>query len=180
MATFPTTVGIQSMTMRLRSATAMTESVFTFDQQVFAHAGVRWEAEVTLPPMTRAQAKQYEGFFAGLQGMKETFTMGNPLHNVSVTGSVTGSTGDIQITAAFVGAYAVGDYFSVGGNLHIITELVNASTIKVMPPLRQTASATAVDFSLPVSTWRLASNEIGWSINEASLYGFSFACIEAL
>ena len=180
MAAFPTTVGIQSMTMRLRSATAMTESVFTYDQQVFSHPGVRWEAEVTLPPMTRAEAKEYEGFFAGLRGMKETFTMGNPLHTASVTGTVTGSANDTQITEAFSGAHAVGDYFSVSGHIHIITEIVDATTIKIMPPLRQTVSAATVDFTLPVGTWRLASNEIGWSINQASIYGFSFSCIEAI
>lgn len=180
MAAFPTTVGIQSMTMRLRSATAMTESVFTYDQQVFAHAGVRWEAEVTLPPMTRAQAKEYEGFFAGLRGMKETFTMGNPLHNASVTGSVTGSQNDTQIAEAFSGTFVVGDYFSLSDNLHIITEIVNSTTIKIMPPLRNDATNATADFSYPVGTWRLASNEIGWNINEASIYGFSFACIEAI
>lgn len=180
MATFPTTVGIQSMTMRLRSATAMTESVFTYDQQVFAHPGVRWEAEVTLPPMTRAQAKEYEGFFAGLRGMKETFTMGNPLHSVSVTGSITGSVGDTQVTEGFSGTFVAGDYFSYSNSLYIITEIVNSSTIKIMPPLRDSASSSAVDFTLPSGTWRLASNEIGWNINEASIYGFSFACIEAL
>jgi hypothetical protein len=180
MAAFPTTVGIQGMTMRLRSATAMTESTFTYDQQVFSHPGVRWEAEVTLPPMTRSQAKEYEGFFAGLRGMKETFTMGNPLHTTSVTGTVTGAVNATQITENFSGSFVVGDYFSVSGHLHIITEIVNATTIKVMPPLRQAASGATVDFTLPSGVWRLASNEIGWSINEASIYGFSFACIEAI
>lgn len=180
MAAFPTTVGIQSMTMRLRSATAMTESVFTYDQQVFSHPGVRWEAEVTLPPMTRAQAKEYEGFFAGLRGMKETFTMGNPLHNVSVTGTITGSANATQVTEALSGSFVVGDYFSISDTLHIITEIVNSTTIKIMPPLRDAVTNATVDFSYPLGTWRLASNEIGWNINEASIYGFSFACIEAI
>jgi len=57
MAAFPS-VGIQSMTMRLLSATAISQSPFTYDQQVYQHQGVRWEAEVTLPPMKRADAKQ--------------------------------------------------------------------------------------------------------------------------
>lgn len=180
MAAFPTTVGIQSMTMRLRSATAMTESVFTYDQQVFSHPGVRWEAEVTLPPMTRAEAKQYEGFFAGLRGMKETFTMGNPLHTASVTGTVTGTQNATQINEAFSGSHAVGDYFSVGSHIYIITEIVSATQIKIMPPLRNTVTSVTANFDLPVGTWRLASNEIGWSINQASIYGFSFSCIEAI
>lgn len=180
MATFPTTVGIQSMTMRLRSATAMTESVFTYDQQVFSHPGVRWEAEVTLPPMTRAQAKEYEGFFASLRGMKETFTMGNPLHTTNVTGTITGSTNDTQITESFTGTHAVGDYFKVGPHLHIITEIVNSTTIKIMPPLRNSFTDATVDFTYPTGSWRLASNEIGWNINQASIYGFSFSCIESI
>lgn len=180
MAVFPTTVGIQSMTMRLRSATAMTESVFTYDQQVFSHHGVRWEAEVTLPPMTRTQAKEYEGFFAGLRGMKETFTMGNPLHNVSVTGSVTGSQNATVLTEDLSGSFVVGDYFSLSDTLYIITEITNSTTINIMPPLRNTVTNATADFSYPLGTWRLASNEIGWNINEASIYGFSFACIEAI
>ena len=180
MAAFPTTVGIQSMTMRLRSATAMTESVFTYDQQVFSHPGVRWEAEVTLPPMTRTQAKEYEAFFAGLRGMKETFTMGNPLHNASVTGTISGSANATQVTEALSGSFVVGDYFSISDTLHIITEIVNSTTIKIMPPLRSPVTNATADFSYPLGTWRLASNEIGWNINEASIYGFSFACVEAI
>ena len=68
MAAFPN-VGIQSMTMRLRSATSISQSPFTFDQQTYQHQGVRWEAEVTLPPLKRADAKQVEGFFAALRGL---------------------------------------------------------------------------------------------------------------
>jgi hypothetical protein len=158
----------------------MTESVFTYDQQVFSHPGVRWEAEVTLPPMTRAQAKTYEAFFASLRGMKETFTMGNPLHNISVTGNITGSVNATQVTGTFAGSFTAGDYFEVGNSLYIITEIVNSTTLKIMPPLRNTVTGATIDFTLPQGTWRLASNEIGWSINEASIYGFSFACVEAI
>jgi hypothetical protein len=50
-----------------------------------------------------------------------------------------------------------------------------------MPPLRSAiSSSTSLDFTLPKGTWRLASNDIGWSINQASLYGFTFACVEAI
>jgi len=181
MANFPTTVGIQSMTMRLRSATAMSESPFTFDQQVYQHPGVRWEAEVTLPPMTRAQAKEYEAFFAGLRGMGQTFFLGNPLHNTTATGTISSaSAGDTLIAISSSGIVA-GDYFEVNGELHIVTDVASSSAITIMPPLRTAISTvTTMDFAYPLGTWRLASNEIGWSINEASLYGFTFACVEAI
>ena len=179
MAAFPN-VGIQNMTMRLRSATAISTSPFTYDQQTFQHQGVRWEAEVTLPPLTRADAKQVEAFFASLRGQGQTFTMGNPLHNITAVGTITsGSRNTTSVTGTVAGAVA-GDYFEVNGALYIITEIAE-STFDIMPPLRTAiTSATAMDFTLPQGNWRLASNEIEWSISQASLYGFSFACVEAI
>lgn len=178
MAAFPN-VGIQSMTMRLRSATAISQSPFTFDQQTYQHQGVRWEAEVTLPPMKRADAKQLEAFFASLRGQANTFTLGNPLHNTTATGTATGAVNATTVTGSFTGAVA-GDYFEINSALYIITEVNSSTSIDIMPPLRVAASSAALDFTLPKGTWRLASNEIGWSINQASLYGFTFACVEAI
>lgn len=179
MAAFPN-VGFQNMTMRLRSATSISTSPFTYDQQTFQHQGVRWEAEVTLPPLTRADAKQVEAFFASLRGQGQTFTMGNPLHNVTAVGTITsGSRNTMSVTGSVAGAVA-GDYFEVNGALYIITEIAE-STFDIMPPLRTAiTSATSMDFTLPQGNWRLASNEIEWNINQASLYGFTFACVEAI
>ena len=68
--------------------------------------------------------------------------------------------------------------FSYNSKLYIITGTPSATTIDIMPPLRDAASAATVDFTLPNGTWRMASNDIGWSINNASIYGFSFSCVE--
>ncbi len=179
MAAFPN-IGFTSMTMRLRSATSISQSPFTYDQQTYQHQGVIWEAEVSLPPLKRSDAKQVEGFFASLRGQANTFTMGNPLHNTTATGSITsGTKGATTVTGTTTGAVA-GDYFEISGALYMITE-TGVSTFDIMPPLRTAISAsTSLDFTLPKGTWRLASNEIGWNINTAGLYGFTFACIEAI
>ena len=179
MAAFPN-IGFTSMTMRLRSATAISQSPFTYDQQVYQHQGVRWEAEVTLPPMKRAEAKQLEAFFASLRGQANTFTLGNPLHNTTATGSiVSGTAGAETVTGTLTGAVA-GDYFEVGSALYIITD-IDVASFDIMPPLRTAiSSSTPLDFTLPKGTWRLATNEIGWNINQAGLYGFTFACVEAI
>lgn len=179
MAAFPN-VGFTSMTMRLRSATATSKSPFTYDQQVYQHQGVCWEAEVTLPPLKRSDAKQVEAFFAALRGQANTFTMGNPLHNTTATGSITsGTAGATTVTGTTTGA-VVGDYFEISGALYILTA-IDSTTIDIMPPLRTAiSSSTSLDFTLPKGTWRLSSNEIGWSIDQASLYGFTFACVEAI
>ena len=179
MAAFPN-VGFTSMTMRLRSATAVSQSPFTYDQQTYQHQGVRWEAEVQLPPLKRSDAKQVEAFFAALRGQANTFTMGNPIHNTTATGAITsGSAGATTVTGSTSGVVA-GDYFETGSALYIVTD-ISGSSISIMPPLRSAiSSSTPMDFTLPKGTWRLASNDIGWSINEASLYGFTFACVEAI
>lgn len=179
MAAFPN-VGFTSMTMRLRSATAVSSSPFTYDQQVYQHQGVCWEAEVTLPPLKRSEAKEVEAFFAALRGQGGTFTMGNPLHNINATGSITSGTRNATTVTANVGGAEVGDYFETNSVLYIITA-IGDSTIDIMPPLRTAiSSSTVMDFSLPKGSWRLASNEIEWNINRASLYGFTFACVEAI
>jgi len=179
MAALPN-VGFTAMTMRLRSATAVSQSPFTYDQQTYQHQGVRWEAEVQLPPLKRSDAKQVEAFFAALRGQANTFTMGNPIHNTTATGAITsGTAGATTVTGSTSGVVA-GDYFETGNALYIVTG-ISGSSIDIMPPLRSAiSSSTPMDFTLPKGTWRLASNDIGWSINEASLYGFTFACVEAI
>jgi hypothetical protein len=169
MAAFPD-VGFQNMTLRLKSATAISMSPFTFDQQIVQHQGVRWEAEVTLAPLKRADAKAIEAFFAALRGQGGTFTMGCPLHSSTASGTCTGSVGSTSVTMS---AGAVGDYFSISDRLYIKT---GSGTI--MPPLRTTGGTC--NFSAPKGTWRLATNDIDWNMDRAGIYGFTFACVEAL
>ncbi len=179
MAAFPN-VGFQKMTMRLKSATQISTSPFTFDQQVHEHQGVRWEAEVTLPPLKQSEAKEVEAFFASLRGQSGTFTMGNPLHNATATGTITSGTRNETTVTGTLGGAVAGDYFEVNGNLYIITN-IDSTTFDIMPPLRTAiTSATTLDFSLPKGSWRLASNEVEWDINQSSFYSFTFACIEAI
>jgi len=177
---FPS-VGIQSMTMRLRSATAMSSSPFTFDQQVYEHPGVRWEAEIKLPPLKRSDAKAVEAFLAGLRGVSKTFSLGNPLHTTTATGSISAVTANSTSATGSFSNVDPGDYFQLGDHLYIVTAVTSGTAITIMPPARQTIStSTALDFTLPKGIWRLASNEIDWNIDQASFYGFTFACVEAL
>jgi hypothetical protein len=179
MAAFPD-VGFQKMTMRLSSATQVSTSPFTFDQQVHQHQGVRWEAEVTLPPLKRSAAKEVEAFFASLRGQAGTFTMGNPLHNVTATGTITSGTRNATTVTGTLGGAVAGDYFEVGGSLYIITG-IDSTTFDIMPPLRAAiTSSTSLDFSLPKGSWRLSSNQIEWDIDQSSFYSFTFACVEAI
>lgn len=175
--TFPN-ISIRNINMRLRSATAVSSSPFSYNQQVYEHQGVMWEAEITMPPLKHNEAKEFTGFLAGLRGQSKTFSFGNPLHNTTATGNITGSVGATSVTANFSGA-VVGDHFQHGEHLYIITSL-GAGTADIMPPLRTSAATSTVDFTLPKGRWRLATNEVNWSISEASIYGFTLAVVEAI
>jgi len=183
--TFPS-VGIQNMSMRLRRVVSVSESPFTLDTQTHVHQGAKWEAEVSLPPLSHAEARSVEAFIIALKGQSGTFYFGNPLHTGTVSNNGCNSASiraeSLTLTS---GAQAIpaGTYFEINNYLYITTEdkASGSTTLNFQPPLRiAITSNTPVDFSLPKSTWRMTSNEIGWSINEASMYGFTFACCEAL
>ena len=187
-----------SMSMRLRRANAMTESTFTLQQQVNQYTGSVWEAEITLPPMSYSDAKKWEAFILSLRGMRGTFLMGNPLHTdlsgtatgIQLEGAGTIRDTSISISGSASGTIKAGDYFQIGsGNdshLHAVIQDVTldgsgSGSIDIEPPLRTTyADNTSLDFTLPKGVWRLASNNIGWDINTASMYGFTIPCIEAI
>lgn len=183
--TFPS-VGITDLTMRLKRVVSVSESPFTLDTQVYTHQGARWECEVTLPPLTYTEAKQVEAFIIGLKGRSGTFTFGNPLHtsNANATLASAADARDETLDIA-VGGSAVdaGTYFQIGNYLYITTadKSAGAGTLHFQPPLKESiAISQACDFTQPKSLWRMASNDVGWSVNQASLYGFTFAFVEAL
>jgi hypothetical protein len=182
---FPS-VGIQHINMRLRRTVAVSESPFTYAQQVYEHQGARWEAEITLPPLNYAEARSVEAFIVGLKGRSGTFTFGHPLHTSTATTTTSGTTStraEELTTDSGSSAVTAGTYFQLGDYLYMATEdkASGAGTLKFQPPLRaEVSSGTALDFTLPKSLWRMASNDIGWSTDNASLYGFTLACVEAI
>lgn len=174
------------MSMRLKRVVAVAESPFTLDTQVYTHQGARWEAEVTLPPLTYAEARSVEAFIVGLKGREGTFTFGNPLHTDTAIVLTSGSTAirsETLTTSAGSTAVSAGTYFQLGSYLYLVTadKSSGAGTLEFQPPLREAiATGQALDFTQPKSLWRMASNDVSWSTNEASLQGFSFAMVEAL
>ena len=179
-----------SMSMRLRRANAMTESTFTLQQQVYQYTGAVWEAEIRLPPMKREDAKRWEAFILSLRGMQGTFLMGNPLHSTTTATNVqlegAASIRETEVLLSGTGSLEAGDVFSIGsGNdthIHMIIEDVDlGGTANIEPPLRASyADNATLDFTLPKGVWRLAANDIGWDIDQASIHGFTIPCIEAL
>lgn len=204
MITYPVTfpnVGIRAMNIRARTVVGISSSPFTGQQQVYKHQGEWWEAEVTLPPMKRATAEQVAAFLIKMKGQYGTFLLGDPA-NTSSRGVGTGTplvngagqTGSSLVTdgwtADTTGILKAGDWIQLGSGatttLHKVLDDVNSdgsgnATLEIFPSLRSSPSDdAAITVSSPKGIWRLASNQMEYSIDEAAVYGITFACVEAI
>jgi hypothetical protein len=202
--TLPTESGIASVTLRTVNSVAISESPFTFKQQVIEHSGQRWEAEITMPPMVRADAEAWVAFLVSLRGVKGTFLLGDPV-GVSARGSASvtpgtpvvngaGQTGDaLTIDGcpnSVTGYLKAGDYIQLGGGststLHKVLADVNTNAsgqanLDLWPSIRNAPADNAtVVVSSARGLFRLSSNQTNWSISEASIYGVTFAAVEAI
>jgi hypothetical protein len=81
------TVGMSSITMMGETISSLSQSPFTFAQQIFKHPGERWKASVQLAPMKRQDAETWTSFMLSLKGRSGTFLMGDP-NSVQPQGSV--------------------------------------------------------------------------------------------
>lgn len=74
----PTNIGIANITLMAENAVAVSQSPFTFAQQIVAHPGQRWAASISLPPMKRQDAEAWVAFLLSLKGQVGTFLLGDP------------------------------------------------------------------------------------------------------
>ena len=203
----PTVTGIRSINLRARNAVGLSRSPFTFKEQVFSHGGQMLEAEINLPPMTRAEGEQWVSFLIKLKGMEGTFLLGDPAaatprgSAASTPGtpvvSGAGQTGDdltVSGLPADVDGYLLaGDYIQLGtgisSTLHKVLNDVDTTaggfaTLDLFPAIRTAPSNDAPGNVVVVSNakgvFRLATNETNWSINEVTHYGLTFAAVEAI
>jgi hypothetical protein len=56
----PTSIGIANITLSANNAVAISQSPFTFQQQIVQHAGQRWTASVSIPPVRRDLAEPWD------------------------------------------------------------------------------------------------------------------------
>lgn len=193
----PTITGIKNIDFRAQNAVAYSTSPFTFQGQAHAYAGQRWTADITLPPMKRAQAEVWNAFLMSLRGQYGTFLLNDPdaktprdVSNPATSATITGTAGSntVQATIAIGKKLLAGDYFQVGtgssSRLHKVlqdfTGTGSAANLEIWPSLREAASGVSANLSSASGVFMLASNESGWTVNEASTYGISFSAVERI
>jgi hypothetical protein len=185
----PTTIGIESIELRAVNAVAVSQSPFTYKQQVISHGGQKWEASVNIPSVHRDKAAEWKAMLVGLKGQVGTFLLGDPDYATpqgTVSSCVlTGDAGDDNATVVMTGTLKAGDYIQLGSGssakLHqVLLDQSGDGTIQIWPSLRSTYSSATVTFNSPKGVFRLATNMTSWSINNASIYGISFEAVEAV
>jgi len=199
--TFPTAVTPSRIVVRAVSVVGISESPFTLEQQGYVHQGQRLEADISLPPMQRANAETFIAFLLALNGREGTFTMSPDPANPSPRGTWDGSPKVLGAHAAGVTSIAMdgfggfatvkaGDWFQIGTGsateLHKVVQDATADsggqlTLDIWPRTRAAlADNDTFDTSSPVGLWRLASNTREWSIEIAGMYGLGLSVTEAL
>lgn len=197
----PTTTGIARIRISANNVVGVSQSPFTSKQQVYKFTGQFWEAEISLPPMKRADAEYWISFLLKLNGSYGTFLLGDP-NGATARGVATGTplvkgasqTGSELITDGWTtsttGILKAGDYIQLGSGssakLHKVLDDVNSdssgnATLTLWPDLRSApADNAAITVSGAKGLFRLSTNQQDWDVNEASIYGMTFPAREAL
>lgn len=156
---FPSTTSFVTSSFNLLWNTQTFGNGVTQQMQRKSTSGARWTATYTIRPMKRADYAEWQAFFATLQGRLNTFNAYDP-NGTSPRGVGTGTplvngasqTGTSLITDGWTsgqtGIMKKGDYFSVNGELKIMTSDVNSdgsgnATLTFQPPLRNSPDNNA-------------------------------------
>jgi len=185
----PSTIGIESITLRAVNAVIASQSPFTYKQQVVSHQGQRWEASVSIPSVRRDLSADWIAMLVALKGQTGTFLLGDPDYatprgNVSSC-VITGNAGDETVSAVMTGTLKAGDYIQLGAGssarLHkVLIDRVGNGNLEIWPKLRYGYTDETVIFNSPKGLFRLNQNVSEWSINNASAYGISFEATEVI
>lgn len=186
---FPTHTGVRGISLRTTNSVSFSKSDYTFQGQALHWGGEMWNADVTLPPMKRADAEVWIAWLTSLRGQYGRFFLGDTsadtIRGTATTVTVTGSAGSSSLTATSNGTLLAGDMIQIGigsdATLHkVLKDLSGSGTLEVWPALRKARSSAAVTLTAARGVFRLVGNETSWSINEASIYGISFSAMEAV
>lgn len=205
--TAPTTPSPRSGPFRNRAAVAASRSPFTFEEQVQVRQGMLWAFSVDLPPMSEDDAAEWVAFLHELNGREGTFLMtppglgsprGNPVGTPLVDSAASPAPNQARDrtlvtdgwTFSATGVLKKRDLISIGSGaatrVYMVLDDVDAdgagaATFDIWPRLRETPTDNAaITTSSPKGTFRLATNEMAFTVELAQIYGISFDVVEAL
>lgn len=185
----PTVTGVRSIELQATNAVAVSRSPFTFASQVHAYSGQMWSASLTLPPMKLAEARQWTAWLTSLRGQYGTFLLGDTscsqISGTATSATVTGGAGDNTVNVTMTGTILAGDMIQIGtgadATLHkVLVDQSGNGSLEIWPALRRDWLAANLTLTNARGVFRLASNDVAWSVDEASIYGISFSAVEKI
>jgi hypothetical protein len=185
----PTSIGIESIEIRAANAVAISQSPFTYKQQVISHQGQSWSASVTVASVRRDLAAPWKAMLLSLKGPTGSFLLGDPDY-ATPQGTVSscvlsGTAGNETATVVMTGSLLAGDYIQLGAGssakLHqVLEDQTGDGSLEIWPKLRVDYTSSTVVFSSPKGVFRLSGNTTSYSINNTSVYGISFEAVEVI
>lgn len=199
--TFPLTLPVVPRGITLRGRTAVTRNLnrFSLKEQIYKHAGDRWELDLDYPPLDVTNMRLMQAFALSLDGGNGTFLygdalMGTPRGAASGTPVINGGsqTGKTLVTsgwaASITGILKAGDYLQFGtqAELHVVLADANSdgsgnATFDIWPTIRVSPSnGSAVVVTNPKGTWRLLFPDVEWTVGLERVYEFTLSATEAV
>lgn len=199
----PSKPGIRSISWPTDTKVAVTESIFTYSQQVYAWSGKRRKALLGVPRMKVKDAKRWRGVFLNLNGPEGEFYVENiptfePSGNIVIEETTIASigAGRASLTTATtaeinkLNVLSPGDVISINDNLYEVTgqgdETIDSAsngsiTFNVWPTLRADVSTgNTVKFKNQRGTFKLLAIP-KYAFDEVRLSeGFTFEAIESI
>lgn len=195
--TLPTSPGIRAVTITQNSTVGASESPFTGQMQTQEWSRQFWQAQVTLPRMTRAQAANWIAGLVSLRGMAGTFMLGDPagktprgaaLGTPLVSGNANGGSSILTKgwTPNTANVLLRADWMQIENHLYMILSDENAdgagvASFDIWPDLQTTPQdGTPIIVSSAQGIFRLAGNQTSWDIDEAITVGLQFNAMSVI
>ena len=200
--TFPENIGFESFRLTPESRNARSVSPFTFGEQILSYAGQRWIADVSLPRLRRDEADGWRAFFTKLNGIQNTFFLGDPLSKQpkGVVGGVpvldsANQKGELLsirgCTPDVVGWLKSGDYIQLGTDetdtrLHMVLDDVNTDSsgkadLRIWPNnILDRPNGDTVITSNAVGVFRLRNGNVMFETDSDSYTRIFFSCVSVV
>lgn len=195
----PSGVTPNSIQIRANSVVGVSASPFTFSQQVYAHAGEMWEADVEYPPLDRDDAHNLFAVLLGLNGQEGTLLMGDPANPAPrgtwasplLSGAHAAGVKTLTVRNVDGLTWEAGDWLQFGSgsstHLHKVVQAgsqagsPSTGTVEIWPRTRAAyADGEAITLTATKGLWRLASNMRAMSVEVGQEYGIRLSLIEAI
>ena len=179
---------VQSYNLQMVNKIGVTESPFTFKQQIQDYDAMRWELTFTTAPLYGEDAKNFRAFLQSLRGRLGMFYFPIPQSSLlSYQANGLSSEGSdmlrIRDTNQSTQPLKKGTYISHLNRLYMVLEdwTNDATLINVTPNLRNNiGNLNTLFVNNPIGTFRLSSNTSEFAVDVTEGHSFTVACEEAL